>query len=283
MSAAPSLALEKAPRRGSPRYPVNVALDVIVLRSGVPENLPGRCTDLSEGGVGGMVAGELAAGQQVAVELRLPNVGVPVRARALVRYQGRLRCGFEFVGLSVDQREMIRYWSYRLAVQPARLEKEKAEPARMEPLIAAAAAAAPSKPRIRIGRRRFNALLVAMLLLAAVAWWQWQRSWHELEVGAAAAEAPLRVSPEAMELRIVSKEEPVYPEEARQARKQGLAVLDVVIAPDGTVERLQPVSGDDLLVKSAAQAVRSWKFEPYQSSGRAVAVETTIAVDFRLN
>jgi len=86
-----------------------------------------------------------------------------------------------------------------------------------------------------------------------------------------------------MELRIVSKEEPVYPEEARQARKQGLAVLDVVIAPDGTVERLQPVSGDDLLVKSAAQAVRSWKFEPYQSSGRAVAVETTIAVDFRLN
>jgi len=66
------MALEKAPRRGSPRYPVNVAFDVIALRSGVPENLPGRCTDLSEGGVGGMVAGDLASGQQVAVELRLP-------------------------------------------------------------------------------------------------------------------------------------------------------------------------------------------------------------------
>jgi len=281
MSAAPSLALEKAPRRGSPRYPVNVALDVIVLRSGVPENLPGRCTDLSEGGVGGMVAGELAAGQQVAVELRLPNVGVPIRARALVRYQGKLRCGFEFVGLSVDQREMIRYWSYRLASPLVQLEKKEEQPANLAPLVAVPAAQ--SKPRIRIGRRRFNALLAAMLLLAAVAWWQWQRSWNELEVGAAAAEAPLRVSPEAMELRIVSKIEPVYPEEARQARKQGLAVLDVVIAPDGTVKRLQPVSGDDLLVKSAAQAVRSWKFEPYQSSGRAVAVETTIAVEFRLN
>jgi len=59
-------------------------------------------------------------------------------------------------------------------------------------------------------------------------------------------------------------------------------VLDVVISSDGTVKRLQPVSGDKLLVKSATEAVRSWKFEPYLSSGRAVPVETTIAVEFRL-
>src|SRR5215813_5005270 len=104
--AAVAPALEQAQRRDFSRHPLSVPLDVIALRSGVPENLPGRCTDLSEGGVGGMVAGELSAGQQVAVELRLPNVGVPVRARALVRYQGRLRCGFEFVGLPVEQREM---------------------------------------------------------------------------------------------------------------------------------------------------------------------------------
>lgn len=75
----------------------------------------------------------------------------------------------------------------------------------------------------------------------------------------------------------------MYPEEARLEGKQGLAVLDAVIAADGTVKRLQPVSGDELLVKSAEAAVRSWKFEPYQSSGRPVAVETTISVEFRLN
>src|SRR5208283_978586 len=94
------------------RHPISVPLDLIALRSGVPENLPGRCTDISESGVGVVVAGELAAGLQVAVEFRLPNVGVPVRARALVRYQLRLRCGLEFVGLSAEQREMIRYWVY---------------------------------------------------------------------------------------------------------------------------------------------------------------------------
>ena len=282
MSAAPSLALEKTQRRSFPRHPVHVALDVIALRSGVPENLPGRCTDLSEAGVGGMVAGELAAGQQVAIELRLPNVGVPVRARALVRYQGKLRCGFEFVGMSVEQREMIRYWAYRLASQPTEWEKPKDEVPKIDTPVTAVVAQ--SGPQIRVRRRRFNVLLAAMLLLAGVGWWQWQRSWHELEIGTVAADdTPLRVNPETMEMRIVSRVEPLYPEEARQAGKEGLAVLDTVIAADGTVKRLKPVSGDDLLVKAAADAVRLWKFDPYQSSGRAVAVETTITIEFRLH
>src|SRR5512141_956018 len=113
MSAVPSLALEKTQRREFPRHPVHVPLDVIALRFGVPEDLPGRCTDLSETGVGAVIAGELVPDQQVAVELRLPNVGVPVRARARVRHQSRLRCGLEFVGLSLEQREMIRYWVHR--------------------------------------------------------------------------------------------------------------------------------------------------------------------------
>jgi len=280
MTAAPSLALEKAERRFSPRCPIHVPLDVIALRSGVPEDLPGRCTDLSESGVGAMVAGELSAGQQVAVELRLPNVGVPVRARAVVRHQGRLHYGFEFVVLAADQREMIRYWTRRLASPPVELDSAKGKPVLEEstPIFAQ------SGPRIRLGRRWFNLLLAFMLLLAALGWWQWQRSWKELEAEASPAkDAPLRVSPQTMEMRIVSKVEPAYPEEARRAGKQGLAVLDAVIAPDGTVERLRPVSGDDLLVKAAEAAVRSWKFEPYQSSGRAVEVETTIAVEFRLN
>jgi outer membrane biosynthesis protein TonB len=62
-----------------------------------------------------------------------------------------------------------------------------------------------------------------------------------------------------------------------------LVVLDAMIAADGSVQRLRPVSGPDLLVRSATEAVQSWKFEPYLSSGKAVEVETTIAVEFRLN
>src|SRR5271169_2767217 len=119
MSAATARALEETPRRNFPRQPINVPVDLIALRSGVPENLPGRLTDISELGVGAIVAGEMAAGQSVAVELRLPNVGTPVRTRAMVRHQSRLRCGLQFGGLSAEQREMIRYWVQRSAAQPA--------------------------------------------------------------------------------------------------------------------------------------------------------------------
>ncbi len=209
MSAAPSMARDETPRRVFPRHPINVPLDLIALRSGVPENLPGRCTDLSEAGVGAVVAGELAAGQQVAVELRLPNVGVPVRARALVRYQSRLHCGLEFVGLSVEQREMIRYWVYQSASQPVdsrdfKKEKKVADAKTEAPVVAVASAAKPRR-RIRIGRRGFYVLVACMLALAGLGWWQWQKSWNELEKRAPARQSRLRVSPEAVERRIVTK------------------------------------------------------------------------------
>lgn len=283
MSAGTSLALEKTPRRGFLRFPVKVPLDVIALRSGIPQNLPGRCTDVSEGGVGAMVAGELAAGQQVAVELRLPNVGLPLRARALVRYQDKVRCGFEFVGLAAEQREMIRYWSHRLTAEAAAavLEGAKNEPA---PVSAETPTPAPRKAqKIRIPRRALNLLIPAVLVLFALGWWQWQWSWNELEKGSVGQTGTLRVPPEIMAAQIVSKSEPVYPEEARRTGTQGLVVLDVLIGADGTVKHLQPASGNAMLAKSAMDAVQQWKFEPYRSSGRAVEVETSVAVEFRLN
>jgi protein TonB len=86
-----------------------------------------------------------------------------------------------------------------------------------------------------------------------------------------------------MEEKIVYKVDPVYPEAARLAGTQGLVVLDVVISADGTVERLRPVAGPDPLVQSARDAVQAWTFEPYRFGSKAVEVETTIAVDFRLN
>ena len=283
MSAVPAPAFEKEPRRAFPRHLIKVPLDLIALRSGLPENLPGRCTDISETGVGAVVAGELSAGQQVAVELRLPNVGVPVRARALVRYQSRLHCGLEFVGLSLEQREMIRYWAYRSALLPGDFKEEKVGTAKTEAPVAAARPTAKPRRRIRIGRRGFYALIAGMLALAGLGWWQWQRSWNELEKRVPVGESGLRVSPETMDKRIVTKVEPAYPEAARRSGTEGLVVLDAVIAPDGSVKRLRPVSGPDLLVQSTAEAVQSWKFEPYLSSGKAVEVETTIAVEFRLN
>ena len=122
-----------------------------------------------------------------------------------------------------------------------------------------------------------------MIVLAGFGWWQWQRSWSELERQSPVGESGLRVSPGTMEQRIVTKVEPLYPEAARVAGKEGLVVLDAVIGPDGDVKRLWPVSGSVLLVQSATDAVQLWKFQPYLASGKPVEVETTLAVEFRLN
>jgi TonB family protein len=292
--AAPSLApvLDSASRRRFLRYPINVSLDVIALQSGIPNNMPGRCTDLSEAGLGAVVAGELIAGQAIAIELRLPNVGLPVRARAQVRYQDRLGCGLQFVGLSIEQREKIRYWSSQIAPLSAHAGPGKVETPRPDlPALTVAPDVVPDKEkrqrRIRARRRRFYVLAACTVALAGIGWWQWQNAWNQLE-GAApvAAEArpglPPRVSPEMMDRQIVYKVDPVYPDAARQAGLQGLVVLNAVIAPDGTVKRLRPVAGPGLLAQSAVDAVQSWRYTPYRSGGQAIEVETTISVDFRL-
>ena len=65
--AAPSLAaLDAASRRSLPRYPINIALDVIALQSGIPNNMPGRCVDLSEAGLGAVVVDDPDLGEIIA-------------------------------------------------------------------------------------------------------------------------------------------------------------------------------------------------------------------------
>jgi TonB family protein len=305
MSGASSPAFEEASRRAFRRYPLNVPLDLIALKSGIPEDLPGRCTDISEAGLGAVVAGELLSGQQVAIELRLPRVSVPVCARAVVRHQSRLQCGLELIGLSPDQKDMIRYWIYES--NPRNSErlfktKEVKEDSIPVPDLAAASESAATEPQIsttfhknfyealwrrfkttRMGRRGVYALIILLFLIGALAWLRWERSWNELERQTSSANAILRVSPETMAMRVVTRVDPVYPEAARKLKTQGSVALDAVIATDGSVEKLRSVSGPEILVPAAKAAVSAWKFEPYLSDGKPVRVETTIVVDFHVN
>src|SRR6266436_7893856 len=110
-SSGPSTSDLSRARRRIPRYPVAVPVDVTVLRSGLPSSIPGRSLDVGEGGVAAVLAAELKTGEWVAVEFQLPNVGYSLQTKAVVRHHNQLRCGFEFLGLSRDQRYMIRHWA----------------------------------------------------------------------------------------------------------------------------------------------------------------------------
>ena len=61
---------------------------------------------------------------------------------------------------------------------------------------------------------------------------------------------------------IVSKVAPVYPELARRMHVSGVVVVQLVVAPDGSVSDAKVESGHALLGTAAQDAVRRWRFEP---------------------
>ena len=75
---------------------------------------------------------------------------------------------------------------------------------------------------------------------------------------------------------------PVYPALARQARIQGSVVLHAIIDKDGKVAQLEVISGHPLLVQSALDAVKQWRYKPTLLNGDPVEVDTTITVTFTM-
>ena len=99
---------------------------------------------------------------------------------------------------------------------------------------------------------------------------------------AKAPTAPQRVGGDVQQAKLIRKVVPAYPEIARRARVSGTVRLVGVIAKDGTIEQLQVVSGNPLLVPSAVSAVRQWIYRPTILNGAAVEVIAPIDVIFTL-
>jgi periplasmic protein TonB len=81
---------------------------------------------------------------------------------------------------------------------------------------------------------------------------------------------------------IITQTRPVYPPLARQARIQGNVVLHAIIDKEGKVAQLEVVSGHPLLVQSALDAVKQWRYKPTLLNGDPVEVDTTITVTFTM-
>jgi periplasmic protein TonB len=81
---------------------------------------------------------------------------------------------------------------------------------------------------------------------------------------------------------LIRKVSPNYPPLARQARIQGQVVLRAQISKDGSIEGLTLVSGHPMLVQSALDAVKQWKYKPYLLNGEPVEVDTEVLVNFTL-
>jgi TonB family protein len=276
-------------KRRVPRYKLAVPLDLTVLRSGIPGTVPARSVEIGEGGMGVLSATQLVVGESVRVEFLIPHTSTPVRATAVVRYQRGGSFGLEFLRLPDDQRSIIRYWTRRegellLATQSGRASAEK-------PSDAARAAVVDEAEETK---RRFvpgswaGSIVAFLLITAGLGWWQWEQGWAEIEANLPEKAAPastqpaMKVDAAAMERLVVHRIMPEYPDGARRAGVQGSVLLGAVVSDTGTVTQLKVLSGPEILGQAAMDAVRWWRYEPYRSNGRAVPVETTVAVNFRL-
>jgi len=278
--------------RGTPRRRLAVPLNVTVLRSGVPDAVPGRCIDVSGGGVGAVLAAEVHPGELVGIEFRLPD-SASVLAKARVCYQERLRCGLQFLAIPAEQKTAIEAWAAGRSVpgaaasQPS-LETQQPQPKEPRlPNFLAEPKANPARKSLsnaRFVRGKIVAVLAASVVVAAaVGWWQWQQAWQELESRLPghtidASQSPVPVDWEVMQRLLVHNVAiPAVP----GARMKGMAVLSAVVGRDGSVVRVRPVSGPDVLTRAAMESVQWWKFEPYRVKGTPVEVETTLALEFR--
>lgn len=82
---------------------------------------------------------------------------------------------------------------------------------------------------------------------------------------------------------VIYRVEPIYSEEARKAKHQGVVVLWTVVRKDGSLEILRVVRSLGLgLDESAVNALRQWKFRPGTKDGVPVDVAVNVEVSFTL-
>jgi TonB family protein len=278
---------EQPSRRRGQRSRVQAPLDVTVLRSGIPDRLPGRSVNVGEGGVEAVLAGELLPGEVVGVEIQLPLAADLLRARAMVRHHDKLRSGLEFVGLSAEQQAAIRAWAGEAKAEPELGLRAKPSGAGKGSESGGSGAAQPAADKRR-GRGWIFWLVAVAAILMVVLWWRWNRGWEDLESGLPRNEktaVPPQVQavvPEEEMLKLVThRVDPDYPAAARTAKLQGVIKLDLVVGRDGSVMDVRALNGPEVLAQSAKDALRWWRFEPYRVDGKTVVVETTVAMEFK--
>jgi TonB family protein len=114
---------------------------------------------------------------------------------------------------------------------------------------------------------RSNVVRIALVLATAVLF---------------AQDAPKKVTKVDGLNNATTKVQPDYPQMARQLKIEGQVELEAVVAENGTVEKVNIVSGNPVLTKPAADAIKKWKFSPFTEGGKVVRALVPVSLNFKL-
>jgi len=75
--------------------------------------------------------------------------------------------------------------------------------------------------------------------------------------------------------RVVRKIQPEYPLDAKRMRLGGTVKLVAMVAPNGSVQKVESVGGSPLLLRAAESAVTQWKYEAGAESKETIEIHFT--------
>jgi TonB family protein len=81
---------------------------------------------------------------------------------------------------------------------------------------------------------------------------------------------------------LISRVDPIYPEEAERQAVEGTVRLRAIVGKDGAVADIEVVNGPPLLSSAAVSAVRQWRYKPTLVGDQPVEVAEEITISFRL-
>ena len=79
----------------------------------------------------------------------------------------------------------------------------------------------------------------------------------------------------------VTRPQPEYPQIAKQVGLEGTVSLNAYVTEEGTVERVEQVSGNPVLGHSAEEALMHWKFVRQTEDGKPVKFVASVNFSFR--
>lgn len=101
--------------------------------------------------------------------------------------------------------------------------------------------------------------------------------------GGALPVVALRVGGAIQEPKKTRNVAPIYPQAAKEARVQGIVVLECTISRQGKIVDVKVLRSVPLLDEAAIEAVKQWEYTPTLLEGVPVPVIMTVTVNFRLS
>src|SRR5277367_2640780 len=124
---APNRAPERRQRR-YPRYRAEFPVMVTLFSGKQHDQLRAHCRDLSQGGIGVLIAADLPVGEVASLTFSLPDLSESWDVRAVLRCRRGYQYGFEFLTLSAPQNEALSGYLPRLDRSDTDFEKKSPAP-----------------------------------------------------------------------------------------------------------------------------------------------------------